>query len=108
MATLNSHQVTIMLRRALVGYIPANAITMNIALSKSCDQRFDKKDLNQNIFSPIIPLTKKNVNTSWYSAIINAVSDARAMRPEVPKIRLYASLAHSPFADQGIAIDNME
>src|SRR3989338_10111541 len=84
-ATLKSHQVMMMRMSTGVGYTPAKAMAMKSTVSRNCDQRFERLERIQKLFSPNHLRKKKNEMTSWYSAMAKATRLAMAMRSEMPK-----------------------
>src|SRR3990167_9092637 len=84
-ATLKSNHVMMIRIKTGVGYTPAKAIVIKSTVSRSCDHRLERLERSQKYRLPILALKKKNETTSWYSATMNATSEAIAMRNEIPK-----------------------
>src|SRR3989344_535234 len=91
--TLKSHHVRIILTKTGTGYpsarngihgIGKNAITIKIVVSRNCDQRLERLERSQKPAFANRSLKKKKESTSWYSATINAISEAMAILPDMP------------------------
>ncbi len=63
-ATLKSHHESVELISTGHDKTPRNAIAIKTAVSRNCDQRFERVERSQKCLSPNFALKKKNARTS--------------------------------------------